>query len=82
MHRTSDNVRQKNELYPTKTTSKRTRLPGVKLKKIISYRRLKTQKHSIRIGLYCSSFFLFYKHFEREFIYTINLYSKPEGAFE
>ena len=52
--RTAGNVRQKIELCPKKAASQRTQLFGVKLRKIISYRCLKTQKHLVSIGLSCS----------------------------
>ena len=41
-HRISDNVRQKIELCPMKTASKRAQLSGLKLQKQKSHRRLKT----------------------------------------
>ena len=31
---------------------------SVKLKKIVKFRRYKTQKHSVSIGLYCFDFFM------------------------
>ena len=40
------------------------------VKKVISYRHLKTQKHSVRIGLPCSGF-SFYEHCNREFTYAV-----------
>ena len=46
----SDNDRQKIELSPTKDVSQQIKLPGVKLK-LISYQCLKTQKHSVSVGL-------------------------------
>ena len=60
------------ELYPTKSASQWTQFSGVKLKMFISYQRLKTLKHLVRLALFCSDF-SFYEHFnpfERErFIY-------------
>ena len=45
------------KLCPTKATSQRAQLSGMKSKNImISYRRLKTQKHLVSIDLPCSSF--------------------------
>ena len=41
----------------------------------ISYRRLKTQKHSVSIGLPCCGI-SFYEHFNRQFNYAGFLYSK------
>ena len=43
-------------------------LTNIKLKKIISYQRLKTQKHSVSISLFCSGF-SFYEHFNRQLIH-------------
>ena len=40
------------------------------VKKIISYRNLKTQKHSVSIGFPCSAF-SFYEHLNRQFTYTV-----------
>ena len=51
------------------------------VKKNISYQRLKTQKHSVPIGLSCSDF-SFYEPFNRRFTYAVFLYSKPEDVFE
>ena len=39
------------------------------VKKTISYRRVKTQKHLVSIGLPCSAF-PFYEHFNRQFTYA------------
>ena len=76
MHRTSDYVRQKMELCPTKTASQWTQSSGMKLKKVFtSYRCLKTQKQSVSIDLLWSAF-SFYKHFNRQFTYTVFSYSK------
>ena len=46
------------ELCPKEAASQWTKLSGVKLNKIISYQRLKTQKHSVSIGLYCFGVFM------------------------
>ena len=54
-HRTLDNFRQKIELCSTKAASKVT---------FLSYRRLKTPKHSIDIGISYSGF-SFHEHFNR-----------------
>ena len=53
---TSNNVRQKIKLCPTKAASQRTQLSGVTELFFVSYRRPKTQKHSVSIGLSCSGF--------------------------
>ena len=50
-------------------------LSGMKLRKIISYRRLKTQKHSLRIDLSCSSF-SFYEHFNKKLTFVVFLIFK------
>ena len=68
------------ELCPTKATLQRTQLSDVKLKTFFtSYRRLKTQKHSVSIGLFCSgfAFWFFFFHFNRQFTEAVFLYSKP-----
>ena len=53
------------ESCPTKAALQQSQLPGVKLKKyFISYRRFKTQKHSVSIGVSCTGFSL-YEHFNR-----------------
>lgn len=51
----------RHELYPTKAAIQRTQLSGVKFSKfiIISYRLLKTQKHSASIDPSCSGFCFF-----------------------
>ena len=68
-HRASGNVRQKIELHPTKSVSQRTQLSSVTLKKYISYRRIKTQKHSVSIELpYSGSF---YEHFYIQLTYAV-----------
>ena len=47
----------------------------------MDYQRLKTWKHSVRIGL--SYFgFSFYEHFNRQFTYAVFLCSKPQDVFE
>ena len=46
----------------------------VKLIFFITYRRLKTQKHSVSIGL-SGSGFSFYEHFNRQLTYAVFLYS-------
>ena len=48
-HQTSDNVRQKIEFCPKKAASQLTQLSGVKFKKIISSRRLITEKHLVSL---------------------------------
>ena len=64
-------TRQKTELFPTKATSQRKQLSGVKLKKLFeSYRRLKTRKYSVNIDRSCSGF-SFYMYFKRQFTYTV-----------
>ena len=53
----------KNRVMSDEASSKRTQLSGAKLKAIfICFRRVKTQKHSVSVGLYC---FVFYEHFNR-----------------
>ena len=62
---------RKIRLCPTKATSQPTQLSGVKLKKsFISYRRLKTQRHSVNIGFPCPGF-PFCEHFNRQFTYAV-----------
>ena len=39
-------------------------------KKFISYQGLRTNKHSVSIGLFCSGF-SFYEHFNRKFAYAV-----------
>ena len=70
------------ELYSTKAASQETQLSRVKLKALfMDYQRLKTWKHSVRIGL--SYFgFSFYEHFNRQFTYAVFLCSKPQDVFE
>ena len=69
-------------LSPTKAASQGTQLSGEKLKKFfISYRRLKTQKHSVSISLFCSGF-SFYEHFNKLFTEAVFLYSEPLDVFE
>ena len=64
-HWTLDKFRQKIKLCPTKAASQWAQLSGVKLKKpFICYRRLKTQKYLVSIGLSCSGFY-FHEHFNR-----------------
>ena len=63
---------QKIELCPTKAGSQRRQLSGVKLKKTVSYRSLKTQKGSVSIGL-SYSFFSFHEHFNWRFTYAVFL---------
>ena len=76
MHRTSDFVQQKMELSLTKAASQRTQSSGMKLKKVFTnYRRLKTQKQSVSIGLSWSAF-SFYKHVNRQITYAVFSYSK------
>ena len=60
------------ESYPIKTALQQidTVVQCEVLKKIISYWRLKTQKHSVRIGFSCSGF-SFYEHFNRQFNYAV-----------
>ena len=52
-------------------------MAAVRLKKFFnSYGRLKTQKHSVSIGLLCSGF-PFYEYFNRQSTEADFLYSKP-----
>ena len=44
------------ELCPTKAASQRIQFSGLKLKKIVSYRCLKTNKHSVSVSLSSSDF--------------------------
>ena len=47
----------------------------------VSYQRLKTQKHSVSMGL-CCSVFSFHGHLNRQCTYAVSLYSKPSEMFE
>ena len=88
-HRTSDSSRQKIELYPMKTASQRTHgCPAWSLKKIIRYQRLKTQKHSVRIGLSCFGCSC-YEHFNRQlllmqffYVQNRNMYSSKKILYQ
>ena len=64
----------KNRVMSNKNYLQRTQFSGMKLEKdIISYRRLKTQKHSVSIGFSCFGFY-FHEHFNRQFTYAVFLY--------